>query len=425
MTEPAAAADAPVGGLALRRIPVVRRLGAASLVSTIGNGMTMTLSALFFTRIVGLPAGQVGLGLTVAGLLGVIASVRSGPIVDRYGARTVFTWVLIGSALCSSALGLLDSFWPFLVLMCAATLFDRAGSTTRAALYAEALPPELRTPARALLRSITNVGIGIGATSAALVLHFDSRTAYATAFVIDGLTFLAAAVILRGLPTQARVPRSEQVRGPNPALRDRPYLAVTALNSLLMLQFTVIEIGVPLWIANHTDAPRVLVSVVLVLNTVLVVLFQVRAARFVTGVAAAGRVARLGGLLLAASMVLFGVCAGLPGWVAALILVGASVVEVLGEVATSAAGWELGYALADEQFNGSYQGVFNGGWSAMTMLGPVIVTSTALHFGFGGWVFLAVVFAASGAALGPVARWAASTRGVALAPAGASVGQAQ
>ncbi len=394
----------------LLRHAVVRRMGAASLTSTFGNGMTMTLSALFFTRIVGLSASKVGLGLTLAGAVGVFVSVRVGPIVDRYGAREVFTWVLLGSAVCTSALGLLDSFWPFLLLVCVAAAFDRAGSTTRAALYGEALPPNLRTPARALMRSITNIGIGLGATSAALVLHFDTRAAYAVAFCVDGLTFLVSAVILRGLPKRTAAERPPATKAPNPALRDRPFLAVTALNSILILQFTIIEIAVPLWIANHTEAPRALVSVVLVLNTVLVVLFQVRAARLVTSVAAAGRVVRVGGLLLAASMVLFGLCHGLPGSVAAVLLIGAAVVEVLGEVATSAAGWELSYALADEATLGAYQGVFNGGWAAMTMLGPVVVTSTALAFGFGGWIFLGVLLGGAGLALAPVARWAATTR---------------
>src|SRR5215203_6551539 len=61
--------------------------------------------------------------------------------------------------------------------------------------------------------------------------------------------------------------------------RDRRYLALAALSAVFGMQFGVGEIGVPLWIANHTEAPEVLVAAALILNTVIVVLFQVPLAR--------------------------------------------------------------------------------------------------------------------------------------------------
>jgi MFS family permease len=82
-------------------------------------------------------------------------------------------------------------------------------------------------------------------------------------------------------------------------------------------------------------------------------------------------------------------------------------VETAGEVLSSAAGWELSYVLADDAHHGAYQGVFTGGWSLASMLGPVIITATALNLGFGGWAILAALFAGCGLALPPVAAWAA------------------
>jgi hypothetical protein len=313
-------------------------------------------------------------------------------------------------------MSLISSFWAFLLVAAWVTVCDRGASTARSALYADVLTPETRTPARAFLRAVTNVGIGAGAATAALALHVDTRPAYVTAILADALTFAVAAVILRGLPG-SRHPRTPSERGtriPNPALRDRAYLVVTALNSLVSLQFTILEIGLPLWIANHTHAPRIMVSATLLLNTILVVGFQVRAARGVTDVPSAGRTMRRGAFLLAGSWILIALCAGLPGWAAATLLVGAVVVETAGEVLTSAAGWELSYVLADDRHHGAYQGVFNGGFSAASMLGPVVVTATALHIGFGGWAILAAVFAGCGLALPPVAAWAAARRAPAL-----------
>ncbi len=399
-------------GSAISAHPLVRRMAVATLVSTFGNGLFMTLSALYFTRIVGLSVTQVGVGLTAAGALGVLASVQFGPVTDRVGARQLFTVLLVVDALGTASMSLVTAFWAFLLVAAVTTVCDRGASTARAAMYADILAPETRTAARAFLRAVTNVGIGSGSATAAIALHVDTRGAYVTAILVDAATFLVAAVILRGLPdtrTGAR-PHESARRGPNPALRDRPYLLVTALNSVIALQFTILEVGLPLWIVNHTHAPRIMVAATLMLNTVLVVLFQVRAARGVTDVTSAGRVLRRGALLLAAAWVLIALCAGLPGWAAATLLVVALAVETAGEVLSSAAGWELSYVLADQAHHGAYQGVFTGGWSLASMLGPVIITATALNLGFGGWAILAALFAGCGLALPPVAAWAATRR---------------
>lgn len=392
--------------------PVVRRMAAATLVSTFGNGLFMTLSALYFTRIVGLSVTQVGVGLTLAGALGVLASVQFGPVTDRVGAQRLFTVLLLADALGTASMSFITSFWAFLLVAGWVTVCDRGSSTARAAMYADILTPETRTPARAFLRAVTNVGIGAGSATAALALHVDTRGAYVAAILVDALTFVVAAVILRGLP-DAHGPRrsgERRPRVPNPALRDGPYLLVTALNTVISLQFTILEIGLPLWIVDHTHAPRIMVSATLLLNTILVVGLQVRATRGITDVASAGRLVRRGAFLLAAAWILVALCAGLPGWAAAALLVGALVVETAGEVLTSAAGWELSYVLADAGHHGAYQGVFNGGFSAASMLGPVVVAATALHFGLAGWAVLAAVFAGCGAALPPVAAWAATRR---------------
>jgi MFS family permease len=398
---------------------MVRRMAGATLISTFGNGLFMTLSALYFTRIVGLSVTQVGVGLTLAGALGVLASVQFGPITDQVGARRLFTILLLADALGTASMSLVTTFWAFLVVAGVTTVCDRGASTARAAMYADILAPETRTAARAFLRAVTNVGIGAGSATAAIALHVDTKAAYVTAILVDASTFVVAAAILRGLP-DTRVARPVDGTAPprrrNPALHDRPYLLVTTLNAVIALQFTILEVGLPLWIVNHTHAPRIMAAATLLLNTVLVVLFQVRAARGVHDVASAGRVLRRGALLLAAAWILIACCAGLPGWAAAVLLLGALAVETAGEVLSSAAGWELSYALADDNHHGAYQGVFTGGWSVASMLGPVIVASTALHFGFGGWVVLAVAFAGCGLAVPPVAAWAAGRR--APAPVG-------
>src|SRR5262245_35274768 len=71
----------------------LRRYAFVSLVDAVGTGLFLTGSTLFFTRVVGLSAGQVGLGLSLAGLAALVGAVPLGTLGDRFGHRRV--WVIL------------------------------------------------------------------------------------------------------------------------------------------------------------------------------------------------------------------------------------------------------------------------------------------------------------------------------------------
>src|SRR3954470_9620047 len=64
-----------------------RVLALASLVDATGTGLFLAGSALFFTRVVGLSVGQVGLGLSIAGIAGFACTLPLGALADRAGRR--------------------------------------------------------------------------------------------------------------------------------------------------------------------------------------------------------------------------------------------------------------------------------------------------------------------------------------------------
>lgn len=428
--------------------PVVRRLSWMVLVNTFGNGLFMTVSALYFTRVAGLGVGQVGLGLTAAGVCGVVASIPAGRAADRWGSRRVLIVLCVAEAAVMASYALVHSFVVFLPVVCVETAVDRAAGAVRNALYADALPKQTRVPGRAYLRAVTNVGIGAGSALAALALQADTRGAYVAVILADAVSFLAVAAILPRIPVAARradtgnatntgnaagtgnagnaagtgnATGTTDVTGTAPAadppqtprrnaLRDLPYLAVTSLNALLTLQFAVLTVGIPLWVVRETEAPRALVAATMILNTVLVVAFQVRATRATVDLGSAARACRLSGLLLAGSCLIIAASHGLPAAAAAVVLLAAVALETAGEVFSQAGGWLLSYDLADPGATGAYQGVFNAGASAGMMLGPALITATAIGHGPVGWAVPAALFALSGTAMVPAVRWAERRR---------------
>jgi hypothetical protein len=305
-------------------------------------------------------------------------------------------------------------------MVCAVTFIDQGATTVRNALIGAVLPPESRVRGRAYLRVVTNVGIGLGSAVAAVALHYDTPKAYESMVYIDAVTFLLAALLLLRLAGGSITQKPQQgsaheVVSPAEAhatprrrlaLTDRPYLLITALMGLLSIQVGVLEVGIPLWVADHTDAPRIVISAVMILNTAMVIVLQLRASRGTEDPKRAALACLRAGSFFAAACVLYGLAHGLPPLLAAVVVLGGGAVHTLGEILSSAGGWALSYELADPAAPGEYQGVFNSGIAAGMLLSPLLVTSTAIRFGMAGWLSLATVFLLTGAACVPATRFA-------------------
>ncbi|MEU1071746.1 MULTISPECIES: MFS transporter [unclassified Streptomyces] len=394
--------------------PVLRRLALMTGLNSFGNGLFFPVSVLYFTRVCGLGATQVGFGLTIAGLFGVAAGIPAGRAADRWGSRRMTALLWLGCGVAMAGYSLVHGYAGFLVAAVCFGSLNQASWGVKGALFADVLPAATRVAARGYLRMVTNAAMGLGGAIGAVALQIDTRGAYVALILFDAATYAIPALLVRTLPLNeaALAARGADGRAGTPsesrwrAVRDLPYLAVTVLNAVTALQFSLLEVGMPLWIAGNTEAPRWSVALVMIVNCVLVALLQVRATRGVTDVPGAVRAMGRAGLLLGAACVVFALSAGLsPMWAVVVLVVGA-VVQVLGEVLSSAGGWTLGYELADSRAHGVYQGVFSSGSAAAMMAGPALVTLTAVDHGFAGWAFLAALFTVAGLAVGPAVRWA-------------------
>jgi MFS family permease len=393
-----------------------RILAVSTLVNTLGNGLFYTASALFLTRSVGLSVRQVGVGLTIAGLVGLFANVPAGRIAEILGPREVLAVTNVFAAGFMAAYAFVHSFSIFLVIACGELAATNASSAVRNGLVATAVAGEDRVRTRAYLRSVTNLGIGVGSALAGIALHADTRTAYLTLIVADAATFAVASLLVLRLPHVAPLPRDI---GDGPrlvAIRDRPYLSLVALNSLLCIHNGLLEVAVPLWVVRHTSAPRAIVAVIFIVNTAMCVLFQIRASRGIDDIPSSARALRLSGVLLFGACLVYGLAAGRSRDIAIVVLLVAELVHVCGELFQSAGSWGFGYGLAPDQLQGQYQGLFSMSYGISNMLAPIIVTTVVVGGGLPGWLAIGAMFAIVGVAMGPVGRWAEANRPVLNTP---------
>ncbi|MGW0879057.1 MFS transporter [Streptomyces sp. NPDC002671] len=387
-----------------------RRLALAQLANSVGDGAYYVSSALYFTQVVGLAPARVGLGLTLAWAFGSLVGVPLGRLADRRGPRGTSVLLALGTAAAVGSFLVVRGFVPFVLTACAYASAQSGLAAARQALLAGLVPAGERTGLLARLQSTLNGGLAVGAALGGLALNAGTATAYRGVLALDTACFLVCALILSGLPAVPQVAAAAGHGGRLVVLRDRPYALVALLNAVLLLRLPLLSLALPLWITERTGAPAWLASVLFVLNTAAVTLFQVRAARAVTGLDSAVRVLRRSGVVMLASCAVCALSAGRSAWPAALALVAGAVLQVIAEMQQSAGSWQLSFDLAPADRMGEYQGFFGTGVTVARTLGPLVVTSLLLGWGTPGWLLLGALMPVAAYAMGPAARWAASRR---------------
>lgn len=393
-----------------------RVLAAATLVDSAGDGLYLAGSALFFTRGQGLSIGTVGLGLSIAGVIGFATGPRLGRLADRFGPRNVFVLLMVVQTVAVGSYAVVGGLPTLICSASLAAICRQGAQAARGALIGQ-LAGAAAAELRSYLHAVVNVGIAGGAALAGVAIARDTHTAYVVLMLADAGTFAVAAALVATLPRLPLAARPADAPIVS-ALRDRRYLALTLLNGVLALQFVVSGYLLPLWVVYHTRAPGWLASPLLLLNTALIVLLQVRVSRRFTGLMRSAHAFRLGGVTLATSFLLFAGAAYSGDRVQAVTwLFGAMVVASLAELLTLAGAFGVSFGLAPAHAVGEYQGLWNVGSGASLAIGPGLLTAVCLHGGTAGWAGLAVAVAFAGWAMSLIV-------GRAKAAAGSVVGAA-
>ena len=384
----------------------IRSLAQATLTGTIGNGLFAAIEAIFFTRSVGLTNHQVALGLGAGAVAGLIANIPAGHLADTREPRKLIALFLILQGATTAAFVLVHSFPGFIAVAVTSSLFRSVSGTATMALMSRLGEGEERVRIRAYQHAVTNFGMGLGMAIAAVALALDTREAYVAMVLGNAVAFVGSAFFVLKFPEMPKIVPTVRTEG-HPrlvALRDRRFLMVTALSGVMSIQFSIQGVGLPLWIVQYTHAPRWWVAIVMLVNTASVVLLQVRFTRGTGDLQFAAKTFRRSGFFIAAACLIYSSAQGVNATLAGIILVVGALVDVVGELLASAAGWAISFGMAIEGLQGQYQGVYAMSYGIANIFGPILVTSTALALGRPGWIILGALFIAAGTAYPPLIR---------------------
>ncbi|MFB7372858.1 MFS transporter [Streptomyces sp. NPDC056222] len=392
----------------LNRIPGGRdgrRMLVVSIIDKTGTGLWAGCTVLYLTYVSGLGLGQVGLLMTISGGVGIAGAPLAGRLADRFPLVRVIVGAQLMRAAALLALLSTDNFLLLTLYSALGALPDRAGSVL-IKLYAARLAGPDRVRYQAIQRTTVNIGWSIGGLGAAAALATGSTHAYALLLVGNVLSYLVIAVLtLRCAepPAPSRIAAASETAGDRTAAtpitpwRDRTFLAYTATDAALFLDDTILQVAIPLWIVHATAAPVGLAPLLLVLNTVLVVIFQVPLARFgATAEAARRLLVPLAALFVVGTLALAASAAGGRA-LAITALVVAVIALTFAEIVHATSSWELSVALAPAEAQGAYLGAHGLAQSTQRFAGPLLVTGV-MTAGALAWPLLGLGLVAAGAA---------------------------
>jgi predicted MFS family arabinose efflux permease len=345
-----------------------------------------------------LHAGQsaVGAAFLVSATVGVLAGYVGGHLSDHVGRRPLI--LVSWSCQVALVLGFLaagGSELAGLGLVCLGGLTFQLGSAASQAMIADLVPRERHEQAYAAVRVAANLGVTLGPPTGGLFLALGSWSAL---FAGAASLFFAGFVLaLRFLPRHGDyAPQEPPTRHSfGVIVRDRPFLLFLVSSVLAWLVYVSFEVVLPISLVEaHGLAPSTW-GFLVVVNPIVVTLFQLRLMRLLRPVPAALKLA-LALPLMGFPFLFLRFVDAVPA-VALMILV-----FVVGEMLWVPTSQTIVAGLAPEDVRGAYMGAFGSMAAAGFALAPFLGLQIRATYGDGAvWLAVAatsLVAAAIGAA---------------------------
>jgi len=414
----------PPLGARLRRLipptPLSRQLATQSLLFATAQGTFLTGSAVFFTQVVGLRATQVGLGLTIAGVVSFLVAYPAGRLTDRVGPKRMWAVGTFVTALMLGAWPFIDSFTGYLAMVIGFEIVGNAGGAGRNAYILDVMPEQERVATQAYMYSSLNVGYTLGAVFGGIALAFDNLT------VMRWLPLVTVALSLVNTVFLTRLPRAphdvvrrdvgEQGRDTKPAgpgpLRNVGWMLASLFSGTLWTNQVLLNVVIPLWLVQSTDAPHWLLAWMFGTNTVLCIFLPAYTSRGLATISDALRSIRISGAFFVVACLITMATHSTVGLLT-MFLVWLGHVAVTGaELYNSGASWAFEAKLMDPARRGEYGGVsevfatLGGRWA------PAVYTFLAMSWhpsglpAGSGWLVIAAIGLVAVVGIHPTVRMA-------------------
>jgi MFS family permease len=385
----------------------VQILQLGGLANAFGNGIVLPFTFIYLHNVRGIGLGTAGLVLGANAGVSLLAGPLSGVLVDRVGGKRTLAAALAFLMVGYGGFAFVHHPWQGFVAAAVTGVGNGAFWPAQSTLIAALVRPEQRTPAFAMQRVVMNLGIGLGALTGGLIASAAHPRSFELLFLLDAVTFVVYGIVLALLvpdPGHHRRARQGPPAGYGTVLRNRPFLAVIANNTVFIFAgFAGLDL-LPVYAKNHAAVGERAIGLVFLVNTLVIVVLQLPIARLVGG----HRRMRALGLLgvvwaLAWGLVPIGGL-WLAGLGATLLFAVAASVFGVGECLHGAVQAPLVVDLAEPALLGRYMALSALSWQIGFTAGPAVGGFAIAAAPHGTWLAAAGICIANGAAAVAIER---------------------
>jgi predicted MFS family arabinose efflux permease len=388
---------------------------AVDTVGSLGGAMGWTFIAIWAIKKLHAGQGALGTAFLISALLGLLSGYIGGHLSDRLGRKPliVVSWFLQTLLVAGFALVGGDERLG-LTLLCFGGLFWQMGRSADQALIADVIHPEHREAAYASIRVGNNLGTTLGPPLGGALLALASWQAlFAGSAAICAVTLVIA---VRYLPRSGRYgAESAPERGSLAAIvRDRPFVLFLVSSAFAWLVYVSYEVILPVSLVESHGLSASTWGFILIVNPLLVTLFQLRLTYALRDVRAATKLG-VGLPLMGVPFLLLPVLDPLA------VIVGVMVLFVIGEMLWVPTSQAVVARLAPVDIRGAYMGAFGGTAAFGFAFTPFIGLQVRAAFGdAAAWIMFALLSVVAGALGALAVRVAADRRAPAEAAAAAT-----
>ena len=368
---------------------------AATLVNRMGT-MAIPFLVLYLTKDAGFTAERAGLILSLYGAGSLVVSPFLGRLADRVGHVRMMKASLLSSGLVMLAYPLAHSVGAIAAVTIALAVTAEAFRPASLSVLTDLAPPEQRKAAFAVNRLAINLGMSIGPA----VGGYLAEISFPAIFRVDGSTSLLAFAVLAmtgfKVAEHAVTAGAEGAPGPRsrPGYTDVQLLAFLAACVPLAAVFFQHEGALPLDVVRDLGLPASFFGWMFTINTVLIVLFEVRL-NLKTAHWPHQKSLFIGGLFIAFGFGAMAFCRTGPAIAATVV------VWTIGEMILLPSMSNVVAELAPPDRRGEYMGLYSMSWGIAFAIGPWLGTFGLERFGrVSLWAGTFVVAAAASIAMG-------------------------
>ena len=377
----------------------VQTLQVGGLINFFGSGLAIPFLFIYLHNVRDIGLDTAGFILATNGLTGLISGPFAGWLVDHVGGRRTLRLALVVQAVAYSLFPFIQEPWHGFGASALVGVGIGMFWPAQSSLIARLTPPDRRAVAFATQRLTMNLGFGLGGLVGGLIATTSNPTTFTVIFLLNVATFLAyiGALVLVPEPETGKSDGSAPASTYRDVLRNRAFIAVIAINVMLITAGIAQLTSFPVYAKNEAALSERTIGLLFFLNTVVIVLAQLPVARALEG---RRRMPALGvlGVLWAGSWLLFPAGAGLTeGAFTAAVFAAALAVFAIGECVHGAVHAPLVVDLADAAILGRYLALSSVSWEIGFTAGPALAGLMLDASPHGLWLVAAAICLAAGA----------------------------